>query len=100
MRSKSPIVLMLVGLIATGLPVVAEAQNAASVFELAGAEAKYTPGDFKPAPEKMIPAAMLQAPAATNTALSRRRPDVSTRSMPNPASSEMARDATTKSFAG
>jgi hypothetical protein len=44
---------MLVGLIATGLPVVAEAQNAASVFELAGAEAKYTPGDFKPAPEKM-----------------------------------------------
>ena len=53
MRSKSPIVLMLVGLIATGLPVVAEAQNAASVFELAGAEAKYTPGDFKPAPEKM-----------------------------------------------
>jgi hypothetical protein len=53
MKTKSRIIQMLVGILTAGMPVLVGAQNDTSVFELAGAEAKYTPGDFKPAPEKM-----------------------------------------------
>jgi len=40
-------------LVAVALAGLAQAQQQKSIFELAGAEAKYTPGDFRPAPETM-----------------------------------------------
>ena len=49
----------LLGLAITGivslslLTAIPSAVAAKSIFEMAGSEAKYTPGDFKPAPDKM-----------------------------------------------
>ena len=42
-----------VWVLAICLVVPVQAQQDKSIFELAGSEAKYTPGDFKPAPEKI-----------------------------------------------
>ena len=53
MKPKVLIVTMLVGLTTLGLLVRAEVQHGISLFELAGAEARFTAGDFKPAPERM-----------------------------------------------
>ena len=50
MKAKSLSIVILIGLLAAGLAAQAEAQ---SFFELAGAEEKYEPGDFRPAPETM-----------------------------------------------
>ncbi len=50
MTTNSRFALILVGLLVAGLPVPVDAQ---SFFEMAGAEEKYTPGDFRPAPEIM-----------------------------------------------
>ena len=50
MKALSLSTFILIGLLATGLGGPAEAQ---SIFETAGAEEKYTPGDFRPAPETM-----------------------------------------------
>lgn len=50
MKAKSLSILILIGLLTTGLGGPAEAQ---SIFETAGAEEKFTPGDFRPAPETM-----------------------------------------------
>lgn len=50
MKAKSLSILILIGLLTTGLGGPAEAQ---SIFETAGAQEKFTPGDFRPAPETM-----------------------------------------------
>ena len=53
MKQKSLSLLTLAGLLAVVLSVSAEAQAEENIFELAGAEEKYKPGDFRPAPETM-----------------------------------------------
>jgi len=53
MKERSLWLLILVGFLTAGLVAPAEAQESHSFFELAGAEAKYKPGDFRPAPETM-----------------------------------------------
>ena len=53
MKTKSLFTLTLTLLVATSLSAPAYAEKNKSIFELAGSEAKYTPGDFKPAPENM-----------------------------------------------
>jgi len=53
MKQKSFGLLILIGLLTAGLVAPSEAQESHSFFELAGAEAKYKPGDFRPAPETM-----------------------------------------------
>ena len=50
MKAQSLSTFILIGLLAMGLGGPAEAQ---SIFELGSAEEKYTPGGFKPAPEKI-----------------------------------------------
>jgi len=53
MKPKSLFRLLIAGLTALALAAPVQAKQNKSIFELAGAEAKYTPGDFKPAPEMM-----------------------------------------------
>ena len=50
MKAKSLSIVILISLLVVALAAQAEAQ---SIFELAGAEEKYAPGDFRPAPETM-----------------------------------------------
>jgi len=52
-NTKSIRVLAVAGLVASSLLAPAYAQQDKGFFEQARSEAKYTPGDFKPAPEKM-----------------------------------------------
>jgi hypothetical protein len=53
MKRKSLFRLLIAGLTALALAAPVQAEQEKSIFEMAGAEAKYTPGDFKPAPENM-----------------------------------------------
>ena len=53
MKTKLLIQLVIAGLMATSLLAPAYAMQDQSFFEQAGSEPKYTPGDFKPAPDKM-----------------------------------------------
>jgi hypothetical protein len=53
MNPESLFRLLIAGLTALALVAPVQAKQDKSIFELAGAEAKYAPGDFKPAPEKI-----------------------------------------------
>ncbi|MEN8759956.1 MAG: DUF1254 domain-containing protein, partial [Desulfobacterales bacterium] len=53
MKSKQFVGLVMAGLMVVGLTAPVQAKQHKSFFEMAGAEAKYSPGDFKPAPEKI-----------------------------------------------
>jgi hypothetical protein len=54
MKTRNLAKIFLTVLLATGLVTTGWAQSdEKSIFELGGSEAKYTPGDFKPAPETM-----------------------------------------------
>ena len=53
MKAKQLITMGFVWVLAICLVAPVQAQQDKSIFELGGAEAKYTPGDFKPAPDKM-----------------------------------------------
>jgi len=53
LNTKSVYLLAVAGLIASSSLAPAHAQQDNGFFEQAGGEAKYTPGDFKPAPDKM-----------------------------------------------
>jgi hypothetical protein len=53
MKPKSLFRLLIAGLTALALAAPVQAKQHKSIFELAGGEAKYTPGDFRPAPEIM-----------------------------------------------
>ena len=53
MKPKSLFRLLIAGLTALALAAPVQAKQHKSFFEMAGAEAKYKPGDFKPAPEKI-----------------------------------------------
>jgi hypothetical protein len=53
MKSTQLFSLLMAGLMVVGLTAPVQATQHKSFFDMAGAEAKYSPGDFKPAPEKM-----------------------------------------------
>jgi len=53
MKTKLLIQLAITGLMATSVAAPVYAMQEKNFFEQAGSEAKYTPGDFKPAPDKM-----------------------------------------------
>jgi len=53
MNPKSLFSLAMAGLVVLALAASVQANQDKSIFELAGAEPKYTPGDFKPAPAKI-----------------------------------------------
>ena len=53
MKLKSLLTIASVGLVALALTTPAQAEKEEGFFEQARSEPKYTPGDFKPAPEKM-----------------------------------------------
>jgi hypothetical protein len=53
MKTRSLLSLAVAGLMAVVLAAPVQAKHHKSFFEMAGAEAKYKPGDFKPAPEKI-----------------------------------------------
>jgi hypothetical protein len=53
MKPRRLLTLALAGLMALALAAPVQAMHHKSFFEMAGAEAKYTPGDFKPAPENI-----------------------------------------------
>ena len=53
MKPRRLLTLALAGLMALALTAPVQAKQHKSFFEMAGAEAKYTPGDFRPAPETM-----------------------------------------------
>jgi len=53
MKPRSLFRLIVVSLMALALAAPVQAKQDKSIFELAGAESKFTPGDFRPAPEIM-----------------------------------------------
>ena len=53
MKTRSLLTLASIGLVSLAFTTPATAQQEKGFFDQARSEAKYTPGDFKPAPEKM-----------------------------------------------